>query len=139
MDLLFYLRVLRKGWWLILLCALLGTAAAVASTLRATPVYQASTKLYVAGQPAGDASSAYTTGILSQQRIASYADLVTSTPVVDEVFKRLKIPRGGASVSAAPLDTTLILVVTVKDSDAVRAAAIANGFGTVVPEVIERT
>lgn len=139
MDLLFYLRVVRKGWRLILLCALLGTAAAAFATLRATPVYESSTKLFIAGQPAGDAQSALASGSLSQQRIASYADLVTSSPVVDEVFTEVGLPRGSATVQAAPLENTLILVVTVQDSDARRAALIANGFGEVVPEVVERT
>lgn len=138
MDLLFYLRVVRKGWWLILLCTALAAGAAVFATARATPVYESSTKLYVSGQPAADVQTALATSYLSAQRVKSYADLVTSKPVIDQVLAEAGEPGDVPSISAAPVTDTVILSITVRDRTPEGAMRVANGFGVVVPDVIDK-
>ena len=48
MDLRDYLRVLRKGWPLILAFVVLGLAAGIGLTLSTTKVYQANSQVYIA-------------------------------------------------------------------------------------------
>jgi capsular exopolysaccharide synthesis family protein len=136
-DLLFYVRVIRKGWWLILLCTALAAGAAVYATSRAAPVYESQVKLFISGQPAADINTALASGYLSQQRVKSYADLVTSAPVLERVLASAGAVGTAPTVSAGPLADTVILVVTVKDTTAARSRDIANSFGRIIPQVID--
>ena len=56
MDLRDYLRVLRKGWPLILAFVVLGLAAGIGLTLATTKVYQANVQVFVATTSNGDTS-----------------------------------------------------------------------------------
>lgn len=142
MDLRDYLRVLRKGWILIVVIALVGVAAGAIASLVTTPKYVASTQLFVSVQSSNQA----TTGDLvqgssaAQQKVQSYVDVVTSSRVLAPVITDLKLnttPHKLASEigASSPLNTVL-LNVTVTDANAKRSAAIANAIGTSLRSVV---
>ncbi len=137
MDVVLYARVVRKGWWIILLCTALATGAGLLATSRATPAYQADLKLFVAGQTNTDVNSALTSNYLSLARVKSYADLATSRPSINQVLRYTGDTDDRPKVTAAPLADTVILQITVQDSNPLRAERIANAFGVVMPQVIE--
>ncbi|WP_426565227.1 polysaccharide biosynthesis tyrosine autokinase [Angustibacter sp. McL0619] len=128
-DLRDYIRILRKRWRIVTAAALLMLALASVLTLTATPIYQAEAQLFVSTSGKDDASSLLQGSSFTQQRVKSYAELVTSPPVLTPVIDRLHLNTTpqvlATSITAdAPLDTVLINV-TVRDSSPEQAAAIA--------------
>ena len=131
MDLREYLRILRKRSRLIALFLVLGIGGAGAISWTATPLYQASTQLFVSARDSsGDVNSLNAGGQFTQQRVQSYADIVNSldvtSVVADQLHSGLTSRQIAQEVSAsAPLNTILINV-HVTDTSPGRAQAIAN-------------
>ena len=135
MELRDYLRILHKNWILIAVCALLGVAVAAGYSLMVTPKYQASTELYVSVR-AGDTGA--TTDLVqgtsfARQAVTSYVSVVNSASVLDRVIDDLNLhttsEQLATKVSAdSPLNTVLI-DITVTDTDPEQAAKIANSIG----------
>lgn len=140
MELRDYLRVLRKRWKVVALLTLLVLGAATARTLWTTPTYQSSTQLFVSTQGGGDTSQLLQGSTFTQQRVKSYADIVTSPRVLDPVIQQLglTITPGdlAKSITAeAPLDTVLINVAVV-DKSPEQAQRIADAVGRQFASVI---
>ncbi|MGB8649354.1 MAG: polysaccharide biosynthesis tyrosine autokinase [Mycobacteriales bacterium] len=143
MDLRDYVRLLRRRWRLVVLCTLLGIAAATAATFTQTKVYTANTQLFVSAQDSagsGGVNSAYTGGLFTQQRVKSYVSVLTSLRTADLVKKDLNSPLTSDDIAkkisaTAPLDTVL-LNVSVTDSDPATAQQIANSIGKVFPSLV---
>lgn len=139
-----YLRILRKRWLLVLACTLAATGAALGATMLATPIYQANVQLFVSARgQAGDISSSYTGTLFTQQRVKSYADVISSPLVTTPVIKQLGLDLTPAALgnqvhATVPLDTTL-LNVSVNDPSPARArdiaSAVATQFIRLVPQV----
>src|SRR5512135_1538301 len=95
MDLSHYLRILREQWLLIAGCVMTATVIAGIFVWTTTPVYQASTKLFVStttGDGPTGTSQVYQGGLFSQERVKSYADIVNSLPVTTAVVQELNLP-----------------------------------------------
>ncbi|MGV8881631.1 MAG: polysaccharide biosynthesis tyrosine autokinase [Rhodoglobus sp.] len=146
MELRDYIRVLRKGWVLIVLCALVGIAASAGYSLLQTPKYSSSSQVFVSTQSGDTASDLVQGSNFTQARVKTYSSLVTTPIVLLPVIASLGLDMTAAELakqvtSAAPLDTTLISI-TVIDDDPVLAADIANAASqslTAVVEEIETT
>jgi capsular exopolysaccharide synthesis family protein len=141
-DLKGYLKLFRARRTLILVCALLGLAAAAAVTLRATPIYQAKTVIFISTDDGGtNVDSAYQGNLFTQQRVKSYSSVVTSPLVLNDVVKQLKLAESPDALAgqvgvSTPLDTVL-LNITVKDPQPQRAMAIANATADSFQRVVE--
>ena len=77
MDLRDYLRVLRRRWWMVLCAVTVAVSLAILFTAQTPPQYATSVTFFVT-TPADGISDAYQGGLFSQQRVKSYADLLTS-------------------------------------------------------------
>jgi succinoglycan biosynthesis transport protein ExoP len=133
-DLHDYLRVVRKRWRTIAIVTALLVAVAAAVTVMSPRVYQARTQLFVSTAGGSDSTQLLQGSSFTQQRVKSYADLVTTPAVLDPVIEELDLEASadalGSRISASvPLDTVLI-DVTVDDEDPERAARIADVLGT---------
>lgn len=144
MDLRDYVRLLRRRWRLIAVCALVSLAAAVGVTLTSTKEYTAKAQLFVSAQDSsgGGISTAYTGNLFTQQRVKSYVSVITSMRTAGLVRADLGLPEtpeqiAGKITASAPLDTVL-LNVSVKDPDPVRARDIANSVGKVFPGLVDQ-
>ena len=142
MELRDYVRILHKSWVLILASTLLGIGVAALYSIVVTPKYEAATELYVSVRSGDSAAS----GDLVQgtnfarQAVTSYVDVVDSAVVLDRVFAELELDQTSAELAekieaSSPLNTVLISI-TVADSDPERAAAIANSVGTNFADVV---
>ena len=79
MDMSEYLRILRKQWMLIVGSVIAAAVIAGVVVWTATPIYQASTKLFVStttGDAPNTTSPLYQGSLFSQERVKSYADIV---------------------------------------------------------------
>jgi capsular polysaccharide biosynthesis protein len=138
-DLKRFVRVLRRHWLFIALIVIASVASAGALVWVTTPRYTARIQLFVStpSTPA-NLSLTYQGGLFSQQRVLSYSRIMASPPVVSRVIKQLNLPLSVVQVqreihASVPVDTVLI-DVSVDDSSAARAAAIANALGTQFPQ-----
>jgi capsular exopolysaccharide synthesis family protein len=137
-----YIRILRKGWILIVAMTLVGVAAGALSTILATPKYVSSTQLFVSVQSsdASNASDLVQGSSAAQQKVRSYASVVTSTSVLTPVIEQLGLDLTpeelAGQVSAESPANTVLIDITVEDTDAQRAAAIADAVGTSFADVV---
>lgn len=132
MNLAEYLRLLRARWLLVAVIALACVIVAGLLAWTRTPLYAAGTQLFVSSA-SGDASQSYQSGLFLQQRVLSYAQIVSSPPVVEDVIRELKLRDSvrdlQAEISATVPTNTVLINVTVKDRSPQRARAIANAVG----------
>ncbi|HEX2175485.1 MAG TPA: polysaccharide biosynthesis tyrosine autokinase [Nocardioidaceae bacterium] len=128
-DLRGLLRIARRRWVTILLVLLATVGAAVVVTLRTSPTYQSEVRLF-ASTPITDSTQAYQGGLFSEQRVASYADLIDSRPVITEVQQLLGRTSAGSSLSdslsAEAVPGTVIMTMTAEGGTPAEAQRIAN-------------
>ncbi|UZN04147.1 polysaccharide biosynthesis tyrosine autokinase [Cellulomonas sp. S1-8] len=125
-----YLSIVRKRWVSIFLIAALVTAAAVAATLAATPLYQAHAQVYVSVRTSGTTADLLQGSNFTQRQVSSYAELATTPRVLVPVIEHLDLPTtpdalAGSIVAGSMLDSSLINI-RVTHSDPSTASDIAN-------------
>jgi capsular exopolysaccharide synthesis family protein len=137
MDLRRYARVLRAHWALIVAVMLFCTAAAELIALQRQPTYAVHSQLFVSVPTTPDnatPSETYQGGLFSQQRVESYANIVSSPPVARAVISRLRLARSvpdvQSQIHASVVPGTVLIDVTVKD----RSPALAKAIADVVSE-----
>ena len=114
MDLRDYLRVLRSRWLLIVVSTLAGVAVAALVTANTTPVYTATTQVFVsAADDQTSVSSALTGSQFSQNLVKSYVAVATSTPVAQAVINDLGLSMSPSQLASevkatVPLNTVVI-------------------------------
>ena len=142
MTVLEYLRVARRHWRIILVGLLVGFGLAEVYVQLATPVYSASVQVFVSTPVTdSDLANAFSGGQFDQDRVKSYAEVVKSPAVTAPVLKQLGLPGSAAELgdkisASAPLNTVL-LDVSVHDTDRHEVAAIANAVGNQLVQVVQ--
>lgn len=125
-----YLTMLKERWVSALLTALLVLGTVVAATLLQTPLYQATTRLFVQTQTGSSVADLNSGVNFASQQITSYADLATSPLVLDPVIEELSLNDTALqladSISTAVPPDTLILEITASSENATESASIAN-------------
>lgn len=130
MELTDYARILRRNWRLVLATVLVVLALGAALTALTPREYQAKAQLYVSAAGGDSFSDLVQGGSFTQRQVATYADIMTSPLVLDQVITELGLPESSPDLAErvttiVPPDTVLI-DVSVTDRDPVQAAAIAN-------------
>jgi len=143
MELSDYIRILRKNWLTVLVLTLVGLVVATVFTLTRTPTYESSSTVFVSTQGSTTTAELQQGSSFTQARINTYVGLVGTPAVLDPVIESLGLPTTADALAdnvkaSATLNSTLI-TLSVTDTNADRAAAIANGIAsslaTVVPEL----
>ena len=99
MELREYVGLLRKWLWLVILCTVAAGVSAYFVSKNMTPIYEASSTLRV-NQASNPATTAAYADILTSERLArTYANLLTSRPVLEETARRLGIEVKGLRAS----------------------------------------
>jgi tyrosine-protein kinase len=141
MDLKQYLTLLRRRWLYVLAGALAGVAVAAAFAWSLPPKYTASAVLFVSTPNyQSDPTQAYEGGLFVQQRVQSYADIVSSPLVLTPVAEQLGLDESlqtlqGKVTASAPLNTVL-LEISVSDGSAAQARDIANAVSRQFIQVV---
>jgi succinoglycan biosynthesis transport protein ExoP len=128
-----YIRVIRKRWRIILAAALVVVAGAALVTALSPKVYQAQTQLFVSTSGGSDSSALLSGSNFTQQRVLSYANVITTPTVLDPVIGTLKLNTTAAQLgdqisATVPLNTVLI-EVAVTNTDPRVAAQVADAVG----------
>jgi capsular exopolysaccharide synthesis family protein len=131
MDLRDYLRAIRRRWWLVAGSVVLALVAATLITVLTPPRYEASVQFFVSAQTNGGVTDAYQGDLFSQQRVASYVDLLTSDRLADMIVANgqttgLTAGQVQARISARAVPNTVLLHASVTDGDRARALSLAR-------------
>ncbi len=139
-DIKEYIYLFWSWAWLIILAGIVAGAAAYFISSRQIPVYQTSTRLLVSNPPAISNVDNYNAMITSYTMPNTYSEMVVDSPVLQGVIDKLKLDTTPdmlkGSISVSLVTDTQILVVTVSDTDPVRAADIANTLTAVFADHI---
>ena len=135
------MRIARERWRVIVAVALVVVAAAGAAWYLRPSQYTARVTLYVSAQNTDTTQSAYQGAQLSQQRVTSYVELVTSTRVVEAVAAELRLAAAPADLvkqikASSNLDSVLIDVEVV-DRSPQRSADIANAVARTFVSLVD--
>lgn len=141
MDLLQYLKVLRKRWVSILIPLIVGLFLGWAASATATPMYKTSAQLFVAvGGQTTNGNSVQGNASFALQRMSSYPAVVTSPLVTAPAAAELGIPEAQVAsvITATATPQTFLLTVTATGSDSSRLPAIANTVAITAAKIIQQ-
>ena len=132
MNLQDFLKLARTRWLTVAFATLLCGLVAFVITMLTTPLYQASTRLYVSTTAGSTANELYQGARLSQDRVLSYTQLIEGETLAQRTIDKLGLDMSAKTLSRnvharAKLDTVLI-DVAVQDPSAVRSRDIANAL-----------
>ncbi|MBD8207678.1 MULTISPECIES: polysaccharide biosynthesis tyrosine autokinase [unclassified Microbacterium] len=141
MELRDYLRILHRNWILILALTILGGAGAFGYSLLQTPTYEANTQLYVSVRSDSSGVSELAQGTsFARQAVVSFVDVVDSSVVLDRVINDLNLDETAqqlaSKIDASSPTNSVIIAIRTSDTNAERAAAIANSVGSHFADVV---
>ena len=130
-----YLGLFWHWAWLLILLTVLSLGVGYFMSSQQAPVYQASATLLISESRTVNEYA----NILASERLAqTYSQLMIQQPVLDGVMARLGLDLSSETlknrIRVSVVQDTQLMVVTVEDSDPVRAAQIANTLGEVFAE-----
>lgn len=141
MELLDYLVILRRRLWIVVTVPLVSAlTAAVLSLFVITPVYQASTTLWVVKKESSTID--YQTLLLYRNLTKTYGEVAKSRAVMQKAIDRLGLPYTVEELQKAttvtPVRDTEIIRIAVEDTDPKRAADTANAISDAFMQEIQR-
>jgi receptor protein-tyrosine kinase len=135
-----YLRTFRRFWWLVVVATILGAGVGYATLFMTTPQYQSTARLFVTTQSGTSVGDAYQNNLFSQERVVSYAGLATSEQVSARAVDQLKMPITAeelrSKITATPVPKTVLLDVTVSDTDPAKAQTYANAVSDQLVQLV---
>ncbi|KJL29289.1 polysaccharide biosynthesis tyrosine autokinase [Microbacterium oxydans] len=144
MELRDYIRILQKNWIVILVLLIVGLAGGGAYAYLQAPKYVTSTQLYVSVRTEGAATGDLVQGTtFARQMVTSYVDTIGTALVLDPVIEELGLDLtarqlAGKVSASTPLNTVMINI-TVTDTDPERAAKIANQTAVSFTDAVQNT
>lgn len=125
-----YAKMLRSRWISVCVTIAIVVLGTIAVTLLTTPLYQASTRLFVSTTSSSSISEVYQGNLFSQQRVISYTQLLMGETLAQRTIDKLGLDMKPAAlqerVKASAKSDTVLIKVDARDESAVRARDIAN-------------
>ena len=134
-DIRQYLALFWQWAWLIALVTVLAGLVSFLVSQRMTPEYSASTTLYINEAPSTKATD-YNSIITSERISGTYSKMITTRPILEEVANRVGVTVEYLDdrITVSPIRDTTLIQITVKSSDPILAAQIANELANVFSE-----
>jgi capsular exopolysaccharide synthesis family protein len=127
-----FLKLMRIRWATVLLTALAVLVLAILYTVITTPLYQASTRLFVSTTSGKSVTELYQGNRLSQERVRSYTELLMGKTLAQRTIDKLDLDMSAgalkAMVTAMAKPDTVLIDVAVLDPSPLRARDIANAL-----------
>lgn len=125
MELRTYLEILWQQKWVIIVTTVVTMVVVVIGTLRATPIYVASTTVRIATPTTGSANWVDYNIWYLESLLNTYAEIATSGPMLAELQRRLGLEEPPqAEVEVLP--NTELMRITVEDPSPILASEAAN-------------
>jgi capsular exopolysaccharide synthesis family protein len=139
-DLRDYIRVARKRWWMMVTAVAVALGVATLITVQTVPQYATSVTFFVTTPNTG-VSEAYQGGLFSEQRVKSYANLLTGDRLATAVARRADLQLTAAQVreriTAKAVPETVLLQATATDSSKDRSKLIAMAWAVQFKKLVE--
>lgn len=131
----------KHFFWIVLTVAIFVAGTFAYTEFFVTPMYETSFSMGVNSNGRDSSAGVTNSELVTEARIAeTYKALITSQPVIEAIKAELNGAITAAklknSISADVEKNTMILNITVRDSDPQRAARIANLLSEIAPEVL---
>jgi capsular exopolysaccharide synthesis family protein len=127
-----FVRLLRSRWVIVCVTIAVAVLGAVAVTSLTTPLYQASTRLFVSTTAGASPSDLYQGTLFSQQRVISYTKLLEGKSLAQRTVDKLHLDMNAAdlqkNIKATSAPDTVLIDVSVLDQSPVRARDIADAL-----------
>jgi capsular polysaccharide biosynthesis protein len=134
--------VLRRRWLVVAVCLVAALVGVSAYNVTVHKEYTASTQLFLRAPDVKTSAGAYQGDLFSRQRVLTYSKMFKSDDLAQRVIDRLGLkltPQQLVSqVSASTVKDTVLMVVSVTDPSAERAANIANAYGDVLNSYVAK-
>lgn len=125
-------RLLRARWMSVVITAVVVVSGAVIYTVLTTPLYKASTRLFLSTTVGASANDLYQGNRLSQERVLSYTELLKGRTLAQRTVDKLGLDTTAdelsAKVTASAKPDTVLIDVQVLDDSPVKARDIANAL-----------
>jgi succinoglycan biosynthesis transport protein ExoP len=131
MDIRNYIAILWRRKWVIAVTTVITATIALIGTLRATPIYTASTTLRVFTAATGSIDWIEYNIHYADRLMNTYAELATSGPVLENLMRKLGLDEAPQIGVQVVLDTELIKV-TVQDPSPILAREAANALAEIL-------
>lgn len=132
-------RALRKSWWVIVLCTIIGVGAGLGVTLLTPEKYSSSVTFFVR-TPAEQIGGAYQGDQFAQKRVNSYVQLAKSQRLAELIRTDAQVDLTAQQIASeidARGDTnTVLLTATVTDTDPARSLDIATSLSRSLIELV---
>ncbi len=140
MELRDYLRIARRRWLLILGSVIATVAVAALVTSQTTPQYASTARVFISTTPS-NSSDAYQGGLFSEQRVTSYADVISGLELSQRVIDQLQLDMTAGAlagkIDAAVVPDTVVLKITVTDPSPIQAQRINDGVVEQLKDFVE--
>lgn len=138
MELQDYLLVVRKRWRVIVVVVLATVAFASVTSALATRMYEARTQFFVSTTGASDSVALLEGSTFTQQRVKSYAQLLTTPRILGPVAQAVGVDEAGLvdRVTAMTPPDTVLIDVAVRDISPERARVTAEAIATEFPTAV---
>lgn len=136
MELVDYLRLLRRRWYLLVAALIVGGLGATAATHQQPRLYRASTTFYISDQQGRPVSTLLASS--AQDRIATYATLAGSSPVINRVLGALPagIHVAHIGIAATGIPGTIFMQLNTQADSVSGAFQLAAAYTRVFPAYI---
>lgn len=130
MNLQNFVKLLRSRWITVCGAIVLTLLGAIAVNLLTTPLYEASTRLFVSTSSGSSVTDIYQGNRFSQERVLSYTELLSGETLAQRTIDKLRLNMTASAlrnhVKATAKPDTVLINVAVLDESPVRARDIAN-------------
>ena len=138
-------RVLKRGWWIILLVAALAVGGIFFLDSQTTPRYRTSARLLIAADPQSlqgrDLIYSYTS-LDKASVVSTFVEIANSRRILNDAREALNLPAGGLipyATSAVLLPSTNVIEIMVNGPDPVVVQAIANLISEMTISYVKET
>ena len=140
MELVDYVRVLRRRWKIIVLAVIVCGGVAYGLAAAKTPLYTASARLVVSVPQGGGFSDELSNRTLAVSRASAYATYASTSPAIDAAMQGAGYPVGTVrpQITGTADGETPFLTIAASDPDPAKAASVANAYVDTLLGVVAR-
>ena len=126
------MAALLRSWWLIVGCVLVGGLVAFAASLATPPTYTSEVRLFVSTTDGAPTNAVFQSSQFSEQRVTSYAELLTDDELAARVIDRLDLADTpdelAERVTATATPNSVLIDLSVTDSSPEMAQELARAL-----------